>query len=182
MIFKQLSEIQNFKQNDGESLFDTWERYNNLLFKCPFHDLNDHQKVNTFYNGLNNQTQQTVNANGLIPGMTASDALKSIQKLVEHSHKWYCEENHMTTTAPLLIIIEKLQLLNHEMEELTVDFRKLNTDDDRKSYYVEVKRIRSSKIDYDKTFTEPSNRLTNLKGKFEQLTEGNLAKDKGNPK
>ncbi|GKB34422.1 hypothetical protein Tco_0879364 [Tanacetum coccineum] len=44
MIFKQLSEIQNFKQEEGESLFDTWERYNNLLFKCPFHDLNDPQK------------------------------------------------------------------------------------------------------------------------------------------
>ncbi|GJY81666.1 putative ribonuclease H-like domain-containing protein [Tanacetum coccineum] len=44
MIFKQLSEIQNFKQEDEESLFDTWERYNDLLFKCPFYDLNDHQK------------------------------------------------------------------------------------------------------------------------------------------
>ncbi|GJZ06495.1 putative reverse transcriptase, RNA-dependent DNA polymerase [Tanacetum coccineum] len=136
MIFKQLSEIRNFKQVDGESLFDTWERYNNLLFKCPFHNLNDHQKL--------------------------------IQKLVEHSHKWHCEENHMTTLDSLRIIIEKLKLLNHKMEELKVDFRKLNTDDDRKSYYVEVKSIRSSKINYDKTYTEPSHRPTNLKDKFEQ--------------
>ncbi|GJW14878.1 putative reverse transcriptase, RNA-dependent DNA polymerase [Tanacetum coccineum] len=105
MIFKQLSEIQNFKQEDGESLFDTWERYNDLLFKCPFHDLNDHQK---------------------------------------------------------------LKLLNHEIEELKVDFRKLNTDDDRRSYYAEVKSIESSKIDYVKTYTEPSNRPTNLKDKFKQ--------------
>ncbi|GJR93231.1 putative reverse transcriptase, RNA-dependent DNA polymerase [Tanacetum coccineum] len=168
MIFKQLSEIQNFKQEDGESLFDTWERYNDLLFKCPFHDLNDHQKVNTFYNGLNNQTRRTVDTNGLIPGLTASDALKSIQKLVEHSHKWHCEENHITTPDPLRIITEKLKLLNHEMEELTVDFRKLNTDDVRKSYYAEVKSIKSSKIDYDKTYTEYSYRPTNLKDKFEQ--------------
>ncbi|GKD59399.1 homeodomain-like protein [Tanacetum coccineum] len=74
----------------------------------------------------------------------------------------------MTTPDPLRIITEKLKLLNHEMEELKVDFRKLNTDDDRKSYYAEVKSIRSSKIDYDKTYTEPSNRPTNLKDKFEQ--------------
>ncbi|GJQ97292.1 homeodomain-like protein [Tanacetum coccineum] len=168
MIFKQLSEIQNFKQEDGESLFDTWERYNDLLFKCPFHELNDHQKVNTFYNGLNSQTRRAVDSNGLVPGLTASDALKSIQKLVEHSHKWHCEENHMTTLDPLRIITEKLKLLNHEMEELKVDFRKLNTDDDRKSYYAEVKSIRSSKIDYDKTYTEPSNSPTNLKDKFEK--------------
>ncbi|GJU03793.1 retrovirus-related pol polyprotein from transposon TNT 1-94 [Tanacetum coccineum] len=68
------------------------------------------------------------------------DALKSIQKLVEHSHKWHCEENHMTTPDPLRIITEKLKLLNHKMEGLKVDFRKLNTDDDKKSYYAEVKR------------------------------------------
>ncbi|GJY59059.1 putative reverse transcriptase, RNA-dependent DNA polymerase [Tanacetum coccineum] len=141
----QLSEIRNFKQEDGESLFDTWERYKYLLFKCPFHDLNDHQKVNTFYNGLNIQTRRTVDASGLIPGLTASNALKSIQKLVK-----------------------KLKLLNHKMEELTVDFRKLNTDDVRKSYYAEVKSIKSSKIDYDNTYTESRNRPTNLKDKFEQ--------------
>ncbi|GJZ12222.1 hypothetical protein Tco_0547452, partial [Tanacetum coccineum] len=140
MIFKQLSEIQNFKQEEGESLFDTWERYNDLLFKCPFHDLNDHQKVNTFYNGLNSQTRRTADSNGLIPGLTALDALKSIQKLVKHSHKWHCEENHMITINPLRVITEKLKLLNHEMEELKLDFRKLNTGDDKKGYYVEVKR------------------------------------------
>ncbi|GKE37182.1 putative reverse transcriptase, RNA-dependent DNA polymerase [Tanacetum coccineum] len=74
----------------------------------------------------------------------------------------------MTTPDPLRIITKKLKLLNHEIEELKVDFRKLNTDDDKKSYYVEVKSIRSSKIDYDKAYTEPSNRPTNLKDKFEQ--------------
>ncbi|GJR90724.1 hypothetical protein Tco_0214735 [Tanacetum coccineum] len=168
MIFKQLSEIRNFKQEDGEYLFDTWERYNDLLFKCPFHDLNDHQKVNTFYNGLNSQTRRVVDSNSLIPGLTASDALKTIQKLVEHSHKWHCEENHMTTPDPLRTITKKLKLLNHEMEELKVDFRKLNTDDNRKSYYAEVQSIRCHTPPRRKTYTEPSNRPTNLKDKFEQ--------------
>nr|GEU61680.1 hypothetical protein [Tanacetum cinerariifolium] len=54
------------------------------------------------------------------------------------------------------------------MEELKVDFCKLNTDDDRRSYYTEGKSIRSSKIDYDKTYTEPINYPTNLKDKYEQ--------------
>ncbi|GJT49045.1 hypothetical protein Tco_0975202 [Tanacetum coccineum] len=96
------------------------------------------------------------------------NALKSIQKFVEHSHKWHCEENYMTTPDPLRIITEKMKLLNHEIKELKVDFCKLNTDDDRKSYYDEVKSLRSSKIDYDKAYTKPSNRPTNLKEKFKQ--------------
>ncbi|GJT34886.1 retrovirus-related pol polyprotein from transposon TNT 1-94 [Tanacetum coccineum] len=64
------------------------------------------------------------------------------------------------------------------MEELKVDLRKLNTDDDIKSYYAEVKSIRSSKIDYDKTYIEPSNRPTNLKDKFEQLKRCILKENK----
>ncbi|GKE32181.1 homeodomain-like protein [Tanacetum coccineum] len=88
--------------------------------------------------------------------------------MVEHSHKWHCEENYMTTPDLLRIITEKLKLLNHEIEELKVDFRKLNMDDDRRSYYAEVKSITSSKINYDKTYTEPSNRPTNLKDKSKQ--------------
>ncbi|GKD06590.1 homeodomain-like protein [Tanacetum coccineum] len=74
----------------------------------------------------------------------------------------------MTTLNPLRVITEKLKLLNHEMKELKVDFCKLKTDDDRKSYYVEVKTIRSREINYDKTYTKPSSRPTNLKDKFEQ--------------
>ncbi|GJX57931.1 homeodomain-like protein [Tanacetum coccineum] len=38
----------------------------------------------------------------------------------------------------------------------------------KKSYYAEVKSIRSSKINYDKTYNESSSRPTNLKDKFEQ--------------
>ncbi|GJW54846.1 homeodomain-like protein [Tanacetum coccineum] len=87
MILEQLGEIHNFKQEDGESLFHTWERYNNLLFKCPFHDLNDHQKISTFYNGLKGQTRRIVDSNGLIPGLTTLESLRSVQELADHSHK-----------------------------------------------------------------------------------------------
>nr|GEV71608.1 hypothetical protein [Tanacetum cinerariifolium] len=43
------------KEGD-ETLFQAWERYNDLLYNCPTHDINSHQKVNIFYNGLGSQT------------------------------------------------------------------------------------------------------------------------------
>ncbi|GKE46704.1 hypothetical protein Tco_1477962 [Tanacetum coccineum] len=49
---KQLREIRNFKQEGDETLYQAWEWYNDLLYKCPTHDINNHQKVNIFYNGL----------------------------------------------------------------------------------------------------------------------------------
>nr|GEV08858.1 hypothetical protein [Tanacetum cinerariifolium] len=78
---------------DGESLFHTCERYNDLLIKYPFHD---HQKVSTFYNCLKGQTRRVVDSNGLIPGLTALEVLKSIQELADHSHKWQNEKNAPT--------------------------------------------------------------------------------------
>ncbi|GKE68240.1 hypothetical protein Tco_1526312, partial [Tanacetum coccineum] len=166
MILEQLGEIRNFKQEDGESLFHTWERYNDLLFKCPFHDLNDHQKVNTFYNGLKGQTRRIVDSNGLIPGLTASEALKSIQKLADHSHKWHNEESKNTPT-PFGIIAEKLKAVNHEMNELRVDVHKINTNKEMKNLHEEIKSIRTSEISYDKSSPKSNIHPTNLKDTFE---------------
>ncbi|GJX19792.1 hypothetical protein Tco_0222469 [Tanacetum coccineum] len=167
MILEQLGEIHNFKQEDEESLFRTWERYNDLLFKCPFHDLNDHQKVNTFYNGLKGQTRRIVDSNVLIPGLTASEALKSIQELTDHSHKWHNEESKKNTPTPFCIIAEKLKALNHEMDELRIHVRKINTNEKMKSLYEEIKSIRTSEISYDKSYPKSNIPPTNLKDTFE---------------
>ncbi|GJU40192.1 hypothetical protein Tco_1193149 [Tanacetum coccineum] len=73
---KQIGEIYNFQQEEGETLYQTWERFNELLFKCPFHDLNDYKKVNTFYKGLSTHTRQILDSRSLITGLTAIKALK----------------------------------------------------------------------------------------------------------
>ncbi|GJU19718.1 hypothetical protein Tco_1153060 [Tanacetum coccineum] len=41
---KQLEDIHNFKQESDESLYQAWEWYNDLLYKCPTHDINNHHK------------------------------------------------------------------------------------------------------------------------------------------
>nr|GEV26762.1 hypothetical protein [Tanacetum cinerariifolium] len=122
----------------------TWERYNDLLFKCPFHDLNDHQKVSNFYNGLKGQTRRVVDSSGLIPGLTTSEALKSIQELVYHSHKWHNEESKNTPT-PFSVITKKFKALNHEMDELRVDVRKININEEMKDLHEEIKRLGNPK-------------------------------------
>ncbi|GJZ09223.1 ribonuclease H-like domain-containing protein [Tanacetum coccineum] len=42
---KKLEEICNFKQEMDETLYHAWERYSDLLYRCPQHDLNCQQKV-----------------------------------------------------------------------------------------------------------------------------------------
>ncbi|GJS94997.1 hypothetical protein Tco_0801965 [Tanacetum coccineum] len=66
----QLEEIRNFKQEGDETLYQAWERYNDILYKCPTHDINNHQNVNIFYNGLGTMNHQLLDSQGPIPGMT----------------------------------------------------------------------------------------------------------------
>ncbi|GJS11419.1 reverse transcriptase domain-containing protein [Tanacetum coccineum] len=47
-----------------------WERYNDLLYKCPTHDIDRHQK-------------------GPTPRMRPAEALTAIQTMADHSQKWH---------------------------------------------------------------------------------------------
>ncbi|GJV59396.1 reverse transcriptase domain-containing protein [Tanacetum coccineum] len=88
---KKLEIIHNFKQEMDETLYHAWERYDDLLFKCPHHDPNCQQKVHIFYTGLDIPTRRVHDSKGFIPLMTPTQALISIQVMTEHSHNWYDE-------------------------------------------------------------------------------------------
>ncbi|GJR47121.1 reverse transcriptase domain-containing protein [Tanacetum coccineum] len=88
---KKLKEICNFKQERDETLYHAWERYNDLLYQFPLHDLNCQQKVHIFYTGLDIPTRKILDSNGFIPLMTVTQALESIQVMADHSHDWYDE-------------------------------------------------------------------------------------------
>ncbi|GJW54668.1 retrovirus-related pol polyprotein from transposon TNT 1-94 [Tanacetum coccineum] len=67
---KKMEEINNFQQEPDESLFRAWERFKELLMKCPQHYLTDMQE-------------------GVIPSKTAADAKIAIQEMAEYSQKWH---------------------------------------------------------------------------------------------
>ncbi|GJZ00693.1 ribonuclease H-like domain-containing protein [Tanacetum coccineum] len=88
---KKLKETCNFKQERDETLYHAWERYADLLYQCPLHDLNCQQRVHIFYTGLDISTRKILDSNGFIPLMTLTQALESIQIMAGHSHDWYDE-------------------------------------------------------------------------------------------
>ncbi|GJV74467.1 retrovirus-related pol polyprotein from transposon TNT 1-94 [Tanacetum coccineum] len=86
---KKMEEINNFLQEPDESLFHAWERFKELLIKCPQHYLTDMQEVILFYNGLDVPTRQILDSKDAIPSKTADDAKIAIQEMVEYSQKWH---------------------------------------------------------------------------------------------
>ncbi|XP_075492508.1 uncharacterized protein LOC142530562 [Primulina tabacum] len=55
-------EISMYRQTDFEQLYEAWERYKELLRKCPNHGFEDWVQIELFYNGLNGETRGTVDA------------------------------------------------------------------------------------------------------------------------
>nr|GEV04028.1 reverse transcriptase domain-containing protein [Tanacetum cinerariifolium] len=60
----QMEEINNFQQEPDENLYQAWERFKELLMKCPQHYLIEMQE-------------------------TAADAKIAIQEMAEYSQKWH---------------------------------------------------------------------------------------------
>ncbi|GJV76136.1 hypothetical protein Tco_1507720 [Tanacetum coccineum] len=73
----------------NESLFHSWERFKELMMKCPQHYLTDMQEVILFYNGLDVPTRQILDSKGAIPSKTAADAKIAIQEMAGYSQKWH---------------------------------------------------------------------------------------------
>ncbi|GJT57479.1 hypothetical protein Tco_0992533 [Tanacetum coccineum] len=118
----KMEEINNFQQEPDESLFRAWERFKELLMKCPQHYLTDMQEVILFYNGLDVPTRQILDSKGAIPSKTAADAKIAIQEMAEYSQKWHNGTSSRTksteTSDGLAAIQAQLNNLGREIKKV----------------------------------------------------------------
>src|SRR3954464_14412704 len=59
---KLRNDISGFRQLHDEPLYEAWERYKDLLRRCPQHQLPKWMIMQTFYNGLHGNTQTMIDA------------------------------------------------------------------------------------------------------------------------
>ncbi|GJU84136.1 hypothetical protein Tco_1291682 [Tanacetum coccineum] len=71
---KKIEEINNFQQEPDENLYQYWERFKELLMKCPQHYLTEMQEVILFFNELGILTRQILDSRCVIPSKTTADA------------------------------------------------------------------------------------------------------------
>ena len=57
-----VQEINPFRQSEGENLAEAWERFHELLRRCPHHMLTRWMQVHVFYNGLRDSTRTVIDA------------------------------------------------------------------------------------------------------------------------
>nr|GFC46819.1 reverse transcriptase domain-containing protein [Tanacetum cinerariifolium] len=56
------NEITRFQQRFDESFYEAWECFNDLLRACPHHGFSELHQLDTFYNALNVNDQDSLNS------------------------------------------------------------------------------------------------------------------------
>ncbi|GJZ97406.1 reverse transcriptase domain-containing protein [Tanacetum coccineum] len=75
------NEISRFTQKFDETFSEAWERFKEMLRACPHHGFTELTQIDTFYNGLNENDQDSLNAaaGGNILSKTTREALNIIE-------------------------------------------------------------------------------------------------------
>ncbi|GKD32200.1 hypothetical protein Tco_1242978 [Tanacetum coccineum] len=80
-IFNVIGDTEKFEERDLNIGGDSWERFKELLRACPHHGFTELTQVDTFYNGLNENEQDSLNAaaGGNLLSKTTREALNIIE-------------------------------------------------------------------------------------------------------
>ena len=90
---KMRIEIHNFAQFEGKTFYEAWDRYKDLLRKCPHHGLEKWMQLHHFYNGLIGTTRTllgTLDGDALM-SKSANDAYKLFENMALNNFQWHSE-------------------------------------------------------------------------------------------
>ncbi|KAK5811220.1 hypothetical protein PVK06_026544 [Gossypium arboreum] len=121
---KLRNDISSFVQMDLETLYDVWERYKDLLRRCPHHGLPLWLQVQTFHNGLNPSTRKMVEAaaDGTINNKTPEDAYEFIEEMLLNNYQWQIMRTKPTKIAgvynvdSVTMLSNRVELLNKKID------------------------------------------------------------------
>ncbi|GJX94995.1 reverse transcriptase domain-containing protein [Tanacetum coccineum] len=127
------NDITNFQQRFDETFSEAWDRFKDLLRKCPHHSFSKLHQIDTFYNALTQSDQDSLNAaaGGNLLNRTPRDAFTIIEnksKVRISRNKPIVSKVSTTTSSPspsldvtsLTEIIKELVLMNKDTQQATV--------------------------------------------------------------
>ncbi|CAM8934541.1 unnamed protein product [Rhodiola kirilowii] len=90
------SQITNFSQMDGETLYEAWERYKEYQRLCPHHNLDDLLVFHTFYHGVDGTSRLALDttAGGAIMDLEPHEGYAVIEKITKNYFMWGSERGN----------------------------------------------------------------------------------------
>ncbi|GKF37293.1 reverse transcriptase domain-containing protein [Tanacetum coccineum] len=72
------NEITRFQQRFDESFYEAWDRFNNLLRACPHYGFSELHQLDTFYNALNANDQDSLNSAAVVAKVSSNSSTPGI--------------------------------------------------------------------------------------------------------
>ncbi|GAU47100.1 hypothetical protein TSUD_403320 [Trifolium subterraneum] len=124
-FLERRSEIMNFEQGDGETLYDAWERFKLCLKKCSDHGIDDLQQMQYFTQGLRPQIRMHLDAStgGSLKNKDEVEA-KELIEIMAHNEYRAQNDRGAKKKADILeldtnsAILAQMKLMSSQMEEL----------------------------------------------------------------
>ena len=85
-----MQEINTFRQLEGENLAEAWERFHELLRRCPHHKLIRWMQVHTFYNSLSDSTRTVIDTSigGALMKKTTNQVYGILEDMATNGNQW----------------------------------------------------------------------------------------------
>ncbi|XP_062112485.1 uncharacterized protein LOC133823645 [Humulus lupulus] len=117
---KLRGEINNFSQLDNESLYEAWERFKELIRKCPHHEIEKWMLVHNFYNGLCGTTRTLIDAaaGGAFMRKNANEAYDLLEEMAMNNQQWPSERSFSRKVAGMYEV-DAISKLTAQVEALT---------------------------------------------------------------
>ncbi|XP_062118742.1 uncharacterized protein LOC133832412 [Humulus lupulus] len=115
------SEIMSFQQLEDESTSDAWERFKELLRKCPHHGIPHCIQMETFYNGLNaaSRTVLDASANGAILSKSYNEAFEILERIASNNYQWSNTRAPTSRKVAGVLEVDALTALTAQMASMT---------------------------------------------------------------
>ena len=122
---KLRNDISSFTQQDEESMYDAWQRWTELLRRCPHHQLPAWMQVQTFLNGLNPATRQLIDAaaGGTLNSKTPEESLKLFADMAKNNYQWGNHRGKQKVAGKLELdlmtsLVAKMEALSYQVATL----------------------------------------------------------------
>ncbi|GJX02876.1 hypothetical protein Tco_0188792 [Tanacetum coccineum] len=189
-IIRQTKAIRNFGQECNEPLHLAWERFNDLLYNCPEHKINEHEQLQIFYQGLDPETRKKADFMGPIPRMTPTAGIKAINELSKHSLSWYKEEEYKEKDFDKVLrhindFEHNISVLNEEVRMVQHQYKTPNDERDslleetissfvKKAHWMQKKSenfVWRIKRNYDRTFKNQASAIKTIEKNLGRIAE-----------
>ncbi|KAG9442620.1 hypothetical protein H6P81_018474 [Aristolochia fimbriata] len=120
--------ISTFMQEHDEQLCEAWERFKELLKKCPSHGIPLWMQIETFYHGITVSTRSLIDAaaGGTMKKKTPNEVYELIEEMVSNMYQYPVKRSARGRVAGIHNV-DPVLALQVQVESLTKQLSKLQT-------------------------------------------------------